>query len=419
MKAIAQSANNKGNRVLILAHRNSLINQHKELFEDINKDLTRIESVFTEARHLGENGKVDLIIIDEAHISGASSYKKVCDYYNCSRIGMTATGGRLDGKPLNLFDTIVKGITADELIKRGAISDYDYYAPDLRIDLSKVRKSYGDYNNEDLGQAMSSRRIYGDILRYYNLLAKGKQSIAYCVNVAHSQEVCQMFNENGISAKHIDSHTPEKEREEVLKEFKEGKFQILCNCNLISEGITLPSCEVGLLLRPTQSVCLYIQQACRTLTPVEGKKAVIIDFVGNVFRHGMPTMDRNWSLTEKVKEYDNENDDGTLKIRVCQNCFSTFKTAPVCPFCGATYETTPIEIENFKNIELKKVEEEKEKRRQIYLNNISEKVKEYKSAKDCRNWVELVKWVEFKKYKPGYAYVLAKQMKLPFGKGGK
>ena len=91
MKAITQSANEKGNNVLILAHRNSLINQHKELFEDINWKLTRIESVFTEVRHLGENGKVDLIIIDECHLSGASTYHKVCEYYNCPIIGFTAT----------------------------------------------------------------------------------------------------------------------------------------------------------------------------------------------------------------------------------------------------------------------------------------------------------------------------------------
>lgn len=101
---------------------------------------------------------------------------------------------------------------------------------------------------------MSGKKIYGDILKYYNLLAKDKQAIAYCVNIKHSQEVCQMFNENNIEARHIDSHTSEEEREKVLQDFKDGKFKILCNCNLISEGITLPTCEVGLLLRATLSL---------------------------------------------------------------------------------------------------------------------------------------------------------------------
>lgn len=118
---IAQDANKKGNRVLILIHRIQLKNQHKELLDEygIDENMTRVESVFTEANHLGEHGKVDLIIIDEAHLSGASSYQKVCEYYNCKRILFTATFSRLDGKPINLCEVIVKGISADELIKEG------------------------------------------------------------------------------------------------------------------------------------------------------------------------------------------------------------------------------------------------------------------------------------------------------------
>ena len=418
MMKMTKDANKKGNHVLILAHRNSLIGQHQELFDNLELDnnLTRIESVFTEVRHLGENGPVDLIIIDEAHLSGAASYQKVCEYYNCKRILFTGSPARLDGKPLNLADKMVIGITPKELVKMGAISDYDYYAPDIQLDLSNVKKSCGDYNNQELGEAMSSKKIYGDILKYYRQLGKDEQAIAYCVNIAHSQDVCSMFNLEGISAKHIDSHTPEKDREKIMQEFKEGKFKILCNCNLISEGITLPNASVGLLLRPTLSMPLYIQQSMRVLTPVEGKKARIIDYVGNVFKHGMPTQDRDWSLQNKVKEYDNENEDGTLKIRVCQECFSTFETAPICPYCGAEYEISPVEIQNFKEIELRKVEEEKEAKRQQYLSNVESRVSTYTQANECKNWVELTQWVKMKGYKPGYAYVLAKQMKIPFGK---
>lgn len=119
---------------------------------------------------------------------------------------------------------------------------------------------------------------------------------------------------------------------------------------------------------------------------------------------GMPTMDRQWSLDKPVKEYDNENNDGTFKIRVCQECFMTFETAPVCPYCGAVYETTPIEIENFKEIELKKIEEAKEERRQKYLSSVADKVKEYKNAKECSNWVELTQFVKQKRLSPSVTH---------------
>jgi hypothetical protein len=129
---------------------------------------------------------------------------------------------------------------------------------------------------------------------------------------------------------------------------------------------------------------------------------------------GFPTMDRVWTLDSKVKEYDNENEDGTLKIRVCQKCFSTFKTAPICPYCGAVYETTAIEIQNFKEIELRKIEEKKAARQATYANNIQKIVETYKSPKECRNWFELITWVRMKGYKPGYAFILNKQLKLNY-----
>ena len=414
MAKIAADADKKNSKVLILAHRNSLLNQHRELFEnlELNNPNIRIASVFTEVNHLGENGPVDLIIIDEAHLSGASSYQKVCQYYNCLRILFTATPARLDGKPLNLADSMVIGISAKELIKRGNISEFHYYAPDLNIDFSAVKKTAGDYNNQQLGQAMGTKKIYGDVLKYYNMLAKNKQAIAYCVNIQHSQEVCEMFNNNGILARHMDSHTPEKERELILKDFKDGKFKILCNCNLISEGITLPSAEAGLLLRPTLSLTLYIQQAMRCLTPNENKKAIIIDYVNNIERHGLPTQEREWSLDTKVKDYYNENEDGTLKIRICQECFSTFETAPVCPFCGAEYEITPIEIQNMKEVQLKKIEEAREERRQKIMSARAEKVKGYTKPEQCQNFYELVEYGKMCGYKPGWAVFQAKRLHL-------
>lgn len=177
-------------------------------------------------------------------------------------------------------------------------------------------------------------------------------------------------------------------------------------------GFDVPACECVLLLRPTQSLSLYIQQATRCLRPNGDKKAIIIDYVGNVFRHGMPTQDRNWSLNSKVKEYNNENEDGTFKIRVCQECFSTFETAPVCPYCGATYESTPIEIQNMKEVQLKKVEEEKERQRQEIMKRTAEKIKNYKRPEECKNFYELVEMGKRFGYKPGWAIIQAKRLHL-------
>ena len=342
----------KGN-VLVLAHRHTLINQHKELLESLGvlTDKVRVESVFTEASRLGryEKDSVSLIIIDEAHLSEAASYKKVCKYYDCRRVLFTATPARLDGKPLTLADTLIEGVTADELIKMGAISEYDYYAPDLNINTDNVDMVAGEYNNTQLTDLMCQSAIYGDVLKYYQLLGENRQAIAYCTSVKHSIKTADMFINNGISAVSIDGSMNMRERNKRMDMFRKGKVQILCNCNLISEGVTLPNASVALLLRPTMSLPLFIQQACRVLTPVEGKKAVIIDYVNNVQRHGLPTDTHNWSLTENVEKRKEFNSDGTLSIRQCENCFKCFRTAQKCPYCGYEYTVKGRELKAVKD----------------------------------------------------------------------
>lgn len=355
MKEIVEKACLKGSKVLILAHRRLLLNQHAKIIKNC-----RIESVFTEVNHLGENGNPDLIIIDEAHISAATSYQKVCEYYKCKRILFTATAKRLDNKPLNLCDVIINGIDADTLIGRGLIAPYDMYAPKLNIDLKSVHMSGADFNNEEVGDVMMDKKIYGDIIKYYHQLADGKQALAYCVNIKHSKEICQLFNDNGIPACHMDASTPEAQRELLMDEYRSGKYKVLCNCNLISEGLTLPECECCMLLRPTQSETLYIQQACRCLTPLPGKRSIIIDFVGNCYAHGMPTEPRTYTLQpSKIRNSSREPD---VIVRMCKNCLLVYSGGDrICPYCGFDNGKTKKQIEIEEKAELERVTELKRK----------------------------------------------------------
>ena len=398
-------------KVLVLAHRHTLINQHKDLLESLGvlTDNVRVESVFTEASRLGKyaRNEVDLIIIDEAHLSEAMSYRKVCEYYDCKRVLFTATPARLDGKPLTLADTLITGITATELIELGAISDYDYYAPDLNLNIDNVDMVAGEYNNGQLTELMCQSAVYGDILKYYRQLSENRQAIAYCTSVKHSEQTAKMFTDNGISAISIDGSMSQKERNTRMDMFRRGDVKILCNCNLISEGVTLPNASVALLLRPTMSLPLFIQQACRVLTPVKGKKAVIIDFVNNVQKHGMPTDTHNWSLSQSVEKRKQFNEDGTLSIRQCENCFKCFKTAPKCPYCGFKYKVKGRELKAVKDVELKKIEAiEKE-----------EQEKQKKEARReqgmCKSYQELYELAKKRGYKnpSGWAYFIMKGRK--------
>lgn len=391
MKEICDNAYKKGSNTLVLAHRRLLLKQHARLLKT-----ARLESVFTEANHLGEHGKVDLIIIDEAHLSNAMSYQKVCEYYKCPRILFTATAKRLDGTPLNLCDVIYNGISGDELIKREMIAPYELYAPKLNIDLKKVSMSGNDFNNTELGEMMCDKKIYGDIVNNYRRLAGGMQAIAYCVNVKHSLTVCALFNSCGIPAVHIDSGTSEKVRESVMRDFKKGKFKILCNCNLISEGITLPECDCVLLLRPTQSETLYIQQACRCLTPRLGKRAIIIDYVGNVFTHGMPTEKREYTLDATAPRVRNPSREPEVLVRMCKSCLMVYKgTSPICPYCHHDNGKTKKQIEEDKKAELERITEAKRKqaRREVGMAQTYEDLValgERRGYKNPRYWAKII-----------------------------
>jgi len=350
MKEICEKAALKNSKVLILAHRRLLLRQHAKIIENV-----RFEGPLTEVRHLGEHGKVDLIIIDEAHIAGSESYQKICDYYKCKKILFTATAKRLDNKPLPC-DYIINGVSADELINLGYVSNYDLYAPKLNIDLSNVKMSGADFNNEELAETMCDKKIYGDIIKYYKQLAEGKQALAYCVNIKHAKEVCKLFQNNGYAAAEMDNEMPEKCRDELLDKFKSGEIQILCNCNLISEGITLPECDCCLLLRPTQSETLYIQQACRCLTPRKNKKAVIIDYVGNCYTHGMPTEKREYTLNAHEKRIRNASREEDVIVRQCKKCLRVYAgNKPICPYCGFDNGKTRKQIEQDKQAELERI----------------------------------------------------------------
>ena len=398
---IAKLCERTKGEVLVLAHRIELLSQLSELLSQF--DNVRVASVFTEVRRLGKNPTPKIIIIDEAHLSEAMSYKRVAEYYSTSkRILFTATPARLDGNPLTLADDLIVGISMDELIKQGAVAEFNYYAPDLGIDTDQISIVAGDFNNKQLTDMMCQSKLYGDIVKNYKRLGDGRQAIAYCTSVKHADEIADLFNNNGISARSINGSTPKKIREQALSDFKSGKYKILCNCNLISEGITLPSASVALLLRPTQSLPLYIQQACRVLTPQENKRAIIIDFVGNFQRHGLPNTPHQWSLDKKLEVKKHINKDGSFSIRTCEKCFKVFKTAPVCPYCGWKYEVKGRELKQMQDVELKRITAEEQAKIEMHKKQMRIEVGA------CKTFNDLWKIQRERGYSPAWVYKMAK-----------
>lgn len=347
---------------LVLTHRQELKRQHEELLRKLAVTNARVSMILTEANRLGKYPTPALIVTDEAHLSRSNSWMKVIDYYNTYTVGFTATPCRLSGEPLSdVYDTLIQGVDTRWLIQHQRLAPYEYYAPTL-VDTTGLRTVAGDYVVSDLERLMNERAIYGNVIDSYFRIAPGERSICYCVSVKHAQETAQAFNDAGIRARHISSGTPARERRHIMESFRTGDIQVLCNVGIISEGVSIDEVSCCILLRPTESVALGIQQMMRCMRYLPGKTAKILDFVGNYLRVGLPDDDREWSLDKPLKKRRELSPEGNFYIRCCPECYMTFPTAPICPFCGTEYPLHPREIQAKQDIEIARITAEEAER---------------------------------------------------------
>ena len=397
---IAKKTTENGKRVLFLVHRKELVEQITDTFQKwgVVMDLCDIGMVQTYTRHLDRLSKPSLIITDENHHSLATTYKRIYDYFSdVMRVGVTATPTRLDGSGLkDVNDILIVGVSTSWLIEHQCLSPYDYYAPSV-TDLTGLRTQNGEYMVADIEKKMIKNTVFGDVIRYYKTYADGKKAICYCASIKHSQRMATAFCQAGIKAVHIDGNTPKDQRTTIISDFRKGNIRILCNVDLISEGFDVPDCECSILLRPTKSLTLYIQQSMRCMRYQPNKRAIILDHVGNYSRHGLPDQDRIWSLDAKkktVRKKDNTED--TPSVKQCPQCFYTFpisKNIQICPNCGFVFP-------NKRNIK------EEDKAQLIRIGSFH---LDFSRPDDCQTYKDLLNYAEKHGYKKGWAYYQAKK----------
>jgi DNA repair protein RadD len=257
---------------------------------------------------------------------------------------VTATPIRLSGEGLgDLFETMVQGPTVRELIELGALSPYRLFAP-AGVDLSGVHTRMGDFVRGEIEAAMDKPSITGDAVSHYQKLAPGKRAVAFCVSVEHAVHVAEQFRAAGISAQAIDGGMDRTLRASVLSEFSAGRIQVLSSCDLISEGFDVPAIEAAILLRPTQSLGLYLQQVGRALRTHPGKtEAIILDHAGNVKRHGLPDEERVWSLDGSQRKKGAQRSE--VPVKTCGACFATVASMATHCSCGFEFPVVKREVE--------------------------------------------------------------------------
>lgn len=346
------TAAKRGKRSMFLVHQSELLQQTSEALwkqklehgmicpgKAYSKLPVQVASVQTLVRRMEKYPEPDLIVIDECHRAAANTYRKVLEFYpNARVIGLTATPSRTDGKGLDdLFDTIVEGPAVRSLIDAGYLSEYELIAPPIDIDMSDIKTKMGDYDKKELEAAVDKPTITGDAVAQYKRHAMGKRCVVMCVSIKHAEHVCAQYKAAGIEAVQIDGKMTNAERKGVVERFRRGEVKVICNVQLLLEGVDIPAISVVQWLRPTQSLIVWLQGCGRGLRPSPGKdKLMILDHVGNWSRHGIPDAEREWSLAGRPKgrrkKADEEPD---LSVTQCLSCFHVFRSGPdACPSCG-------------------------------------------------------------------------------------
>lgn len=354
LAAIASSAIARERQVLILVHRRELIRQasakltaagvrHGVLAagfptKPASVQLASVQTLNKRLQYIDCNPS--LIIIDEAHHAVSRTWAQLLRHWpDAYRLGVTATPCRLDGRGLGAaFDGLVMGPSVQMLTSAGYLAPARIYAPPMVANLSGIRKRAGDYAVGESAAAMDRPSVTGDAISHYQRLANGQQAIAFCCNIAHAESVAESFNHAGIKASTLlGNHRPAM-RDQIVADFARGNLQVLVTVDVVSEGFDIPAAGCAILLRPTQSLSLYMQQVGRVLRPAPGKAAaIILDHVGNATRHGFPDDHQQWSLDEGIRR--SNSGPAAPSVRTCPACYAAFKPAPICPCCGAEQPT--------------------------------------------------------------------------------
>ena len=294
----------QGSRVLILAHRGELLDQAADKLKKTTGLGCAVEkaesscqgtwfrvvvgSVQTLMREKRLNSfssdYFDTIIIDEAHHCISDSYQRVLQHFSGAHVlGVTATPDRGDMKNLGTyFESIAYEYTLPKAIKEGYLSPIKALTIPLKIDMSSVSVQAGDFKASDISTALDPylQGIAEEMKKY----CQDKKTVVFLPLVKTSQKFRDLLNENGFHAAEVNGDS--QDRAEILRDFDSGKYNVLCNSMLLTEGWDCPSVDCVIVLRPTKVRSLYSQMVGRGTRLYEGKDhLLLLDFLWHTERH--------------------------------------------------------------------------------------------------------------------------------------
>ena len=397
MGNIARACIDKGSKVLALMNRRGLVFQLNDRFESCGVNsgtiMSGVESDLSNKVQIGTNQTfsrrrlfekvnletgglfkpwqhpADVVLCDEAHRSLSKSFQGTLEAYKDKVVlGFTATPALASGVGFGrYYEILIQPVGVRELIECSALVPGVYYglsAPDLE----NIKMVAGDYEKKTLGERVKDPKIIGDIVENWNRIAFGKKTLVFAVNVKHSKAIVYEFNKNGIVAEHLDAHSSDEKRDEVIKRFRVGEIQVLSNVGLFVEGTDIPEIECVCLARPTKSIGVYLQMIGRGARPFSGKENfIVLDHGKNINEHGFYEDPIEWTLDGKEISYKKpvQKEKKEKHKMTCHVCSAIF-TGNICPQCytevenyGKKIEAIEAELKKLNDIKLETSEKKK------------------------------------------------------------
>lgn len=347
----------------VLQHRDELVIQNRQTFGWVNAsiptsiynagqkswdgDITfAMVQTLSRANNLESMPPIDALVIDEAHHACADSYMRVIDRAkqnnpNLKLLGVTATPNRGDSKGLrSVFDNVCDQIAVSELINSGHLVCPRTFVMDVgtQAALSNVSTVAADYNMGEVADIMDKRPINDAIVKHWKEKAGDRQTVIFCSTVDHALHVAAALKAAGVSTATVHGNMGEEERRQTLSDYGTGKYQVITNVAVLTEGWDHPPTSCVVLLRPSSFKSTMIQMIGRGLRTIDPKRwpgvvktdCIVLDFGTSTLEHG---------TIEQVTGLDSEPEDDkereALEPKECPDCGANVPANTAeCGLCG-------------------------------------------------------------------------------------
>jgi len=295
-----------GSKALIIAHTGELLDQASDklkIASGLDSALEKAESTAIDANEnvtvasiqtLSKENRLmayprdyfKTVVIDEVHHAMSDSYQRVLNYFDgANMLGVTATPDRADQKNLGkFFDSKAYEYSMHKAIKEGYLCPVKAQMIPLELDIHSVKMSNGDYALGQVGSALDPylNQIALEMVKY----AKGRKTVVFLPLISTSQKFCELLNMHGLRAAEVNGKSAD--RDQILKDFEAGEYDVLCNSMLLTEGWDCPSVDCIVILRPTKIRSLYQQMVGRGMRNAPGKEnLLLLDFLWMTERHDL------------------------------------------------------------------------------------------------------------------------------------